>query len=226
MGDVRLRSSRQRVLSAAAGILRRNGYTGLTMERAAAESGVAKTTLYRHWPTKAALCMDLYLDEAGREVADPDTGHVAAALNAIVAAVVPLHVGKIARDCWHEPYMPRSELEAEIGAGVRFWGWEDEGALIGVMGMQDVKDATLIRHAYVVSHAQRRGIGSALMEALAPLAKERLLVGTWAAAHWAIRFYERHGFRLVPPAEKDRLLETYWRISARQRDTSVVLAHE
>jgi len=96
MGDVRLRSSRQRVLSAAAGILRRNGYTGLTMERAAAESGVAKTTLYRHWPTKAALCMDLYLEEAGREVSDPDTGHVAADLRAIVASVVRLQTRTIA----------------------------------------------------------------------------------------------------------------------------------
>ena len=149
-----------------------------------------------------------------------------AAIDRIVNDAAQAYRGAIPRDCWHEPYMPRSELAAEIGAGVRFWGWEDEGALIGVMGMQDVKDVTLIRHAYVVSHAQRRGIGSALMGALVPLAKGRLLVGTWAAAHWAIRFYERHGFRLAPPAEKDRLLETYWRISARQRDTSVVLVHE
>jgi len=149
-----------------------------------------------------------------------------AAIDRIVNDAAEAYRGAIPRDCWHEPYMPRSELEAEIGAGVRFWGWEDEDALIGVMGMQDVKDVTLIRHAYVVSHAQRRGIGSALMQALVPLAKGRLLVGTWAAAHWAIRFYERHGFRLAPPAEKQRLLETYWRISARQRDTSVVLVHE
>jgi len=156
----------------------------------------------------------------------PCDGRDVAAIVRIVNNAAEAYRGAIPRDCWHEPYMPRSELEAEIAAGVRFWGWEDEGALIGVMGMQEVKDLTLIRHAYVVSHAQRRGIGSALMQALVPLAKGRLLVGTWAAAHWAIRFYERHGFRLAPPAQKDRLLETYWRISPRQRDTSVVLVHE
>src|SRR2546421_12929411 len=96
MGDVRLQSSRQRVLSAAAGILRRDGYTGLTMERVAAESGVAKTTLYRHWPTKAALCMDLYLEEAGRELHDPDTGDIAADLRHVVNAVVRLQTKTVA----------------------------------------------------------------------------------------------------------------------------------
>ena len=148
-----------------------------------------------------------------------------AAIERIVNDAALAYRGVIPADCWHEPYMPRAELDAEIAAGVRFWGWEDVGALVGVMGMQDVKDATLIRHAYVESRAQRRGIGSALMDALVPLAKGRLLVGTWAAARWAIRFYERHGFRLVTPAEKDRLLDTYWTIPERQRDTSVVLAH-
>lgn len=133
--------------------------------------------------------------------------------------------GAIPADQWHEPYMPRAALQAEIDAGVEFWGWDDAGGLVGVMGLQDVKDVTLIRHAYVRSRQQRSGIGSALMDALAPRARNRLLVGTWAAASWAIRFYERHGFRLVPAEEKDRLLDTYWTISPRQRDVSVVLVH-
>jgi GNAT superfamily N-acetyltransferase len=131
--------------------------------------------------------------------------------------------GTIPADRWHEPYMPGAELAAEIAKGVRFWGWEENGELLGVMGLQEVKDATLIRHAYVLTRLQRGGIGSALMAALAPQARGRLLVGTWAAAHWAIRFYQRNGFRLVGAEEKDRLLDTYWTIPARQREVSVVL---
>jgi len=126
-------------------------------------------------------------------------------------------------DCWHEPYMPSQELLAEIADGVKFWGWEDSGALIGVMGIQKVADATLIRHAYVRPVGQSRGIGGALLAALVSQSNGQLLVGTWAAAEWAIRFYQRHGFRLVSSEEKDRLLNTYWKISPRQRDTSVVL---
>src|SRR5438445_10519881 len=91
-------------------------------------------------------------------------------------------------DCWHEPYMPGHELLAEIADGVQFWGWEDSGALIGVMGIQKVRDATLIRHAYVRSAAQGRGIGAALLGWLAKQSSGQLLVGTWAAAEWAIRF--------------------------------------
>ena len=149
-----------------------------------------------------------------------------ARIEAIINEAAQAYRGAIPPDRWHEPYMPREELEHEIAAGVKFWGWEDAGGLIGVMGIQDVKDVTLIRHAYVVSRDQRRGIGSALMDALVPQAKGPLLVGTWAAATWAIRFYERHGFRLAARAEKDRLLDTYWSIPARQRETSVVLVHE
>jgi len=132
--------------------------------------------------------------------------------------------GAIPADRWHEPYMPRAELEGEIAAGVRFWGSEEDGALVGVMGLQDVKDVTLIRHAYVRSRLQRRGIGGELMKALVARAERPLLVGTWAAAHWAIRFYEKHGFHLVGPEEKDRLLDAYWSIPVRQREVSVVLA--
>ena len=134
--------------------------------------------------------------------------------------------GAIPDDRWHEPYMPEAELRSEIAAGVEFWGWDDGERLLGVMGIQDVKDATLIRHAYVRTDAQRTGIGGRLMRALVPQARGRLLVGTWAAAEWAIDFYRRHGFRLVGPAEKDRLLSTYWRIPDRQREVSVVLVHE
>jgi GNAT superfamily N-acetyltransferase len=126
-------------------------------------------------------------------------------------------------DCWHEPYMPREELEREIAAGVRFEGYVASGQLLGAMGSQRVRDATLIRHAYVRTVRQGQGIGGALLEHLVARATGRLMVGTWAAAGWAIRFYERHGFRLVSPEEKDRLLRRYWTVSARQREVSVVL---
>jgi len=147
-------------------------------------------------------------------------------IESIVNEAAQAYRGVIPADRWHEPYMPREELEAEIAAGVRFWGIEEDGELVGVMGLQDVKDVTLIRHAYVRTRRQRSGIGGALMEALVGRTRRPLLVGTWAAAHWAIRFYERHGFRLVASPEKDRLLDTYWTIPARQRDASVVLAHD
>ena len=143
----------------------------------------------------------------------------------IVNEAAQAYRGAIPADCWHEPYMPRVELAAEIAAGVSFSGWEEDGALVGVMGLQVVGDATLIRHAYVKPTHQGRGIGSALLSALTSGAAGPLLVGTWADATWAIRLYERHGFRLVPRAEKDRLLQTYWKISDRQRETSVVLVH-
>jgi GNAT superfamily N-acetyltransferase len=119
--------------------------------------------------------------------------------------------------------MPRAELVSAIESGVRFSGYEDETGLAGVMGLQEVRDVTLIRHAYVRPEHQGKGIGGALMRHLAPRARTPLLVGTWAAAVWAIRFYEGHGFRLVDQAQKDRLLDTYWRITPRQRETSVVL---
>ena len=129
-------------------------------------------------------------------------------------------------DCWHEPYMPMQQLDSEIAAGVRFWGYESEGELIGVMGIQKVLDVDLIRHAYVVSNQQGRGVGSALIKHIQNLATRPMLVGTWADARWAIRFYERHGFRLVTPAEKEVLLRRYWSIPDRQIETSVVLASD
>jgi GNAT superfamily N-acetyltransferase len=148
------------------------------------------------------------------------------AIEEIINEAAQAYRGVIPPDRWHEPYMPRADLENEIARGVRFWGWHEHGQLAGIMGLQDVNDATLIRHAYVRTAWQRAGIGGALMRDLIPRATRRLLVGTWAAAHWAIAFYERHGFHQVGAAEKDRLLDTYWTIPARQRDTSVVLVRD
>ena len=143
---------------------------------------------------------------------------------AIVNAAAEAYRGVIPDDCWHEPYMPREELDEEIAAGVEFWGYEDDGELLGVMGIQAVRDVQLIRHAYVRPATQGRGIGGALLEHLERARTSRLLVGTWAAAEWAIRFYERHGFALVPPEETADLLRDYWDIPERQLEVSVVLA--
>ncbi len=144
-------------------------------------------------------------------------------IEAVINEAAQAYRGVIPADCWHEPYMSATALKSEIDAGVNFWGWEDAGALTGVMGLQQVRDATLIRHAYVRPAHQGRGIGGALIGFLAARTSGPLLVGTWAAAVWAIRFYERHGFRLVSPEEKNRLLTAYWNIAERQKETSVVL---
>jgi GNAT superfamily N-acetyltransferase len=133
--------------------------------------------------------------------------------------------GTIPADCWTEPYMSREKLQEEIVEGVVFWGYEDAGALVGIMGIQPVRDVTLVRHAYVRTSSQKRGIGGRLLSHLRELASGPMLIGTWADAVWAIRFYERHGFQMVSPHEKDRLLKRYWSIPERQADTSVVLAN-
>jgi len=146
-----------------------------------------------------------------------------ATIDAIINEAAEKYRGVIPDDCWHEPYMSRAELEREIAAGVNFSGWEEGGQLTGVMGVQRVKDATLIRHAYVRTSQQGKGIGGKLLKAFSSQVVGQLLIGTWADALWAIRFYQGHGFRLVPQEEKNRLLNTYWNISPRQRDTSVVL---
>ena len=148
----------------------------------------------------------------------------AAAILAIVNSAAEAYRGVIPPDRWHEPYMDARELDAEIEAGVEFWGYEADGTLIGAMGIQPVGDVDLIRHAYVLPGNQRGGVGSALLEHLRARTEHRILVGTWAAAEWAIRFYERHGFELVSPRLKDTLLKTYWTIPERQIETSVVLA--
>jgi GNAT superfamily N-acetyltransferase len=142
---------------------------------------------------------------------------------AIINAAAMAYAGVIPSDRYHVPYMPAGELREEIAAGVRFWGWHDPEGLSGVMGIQDVDDVTLIRHAYVRPDRQGAGIGSRLLAHLMGLPRQPLLVGTWADATWAVRFYERHGFRLVTHEEKDRLLRRYWSIPERQVDTSVVL---
>lgn len=132
--------------------------------------------------------------------------------------------GIIPEDRWTEPYMSREKLQHEIEEGVVFWGYEETGTLVGVMGLQKVQDVTLIRHAYVRTASQGRGIGAHLLSHLRELAKGPVLIGTWADAIWAIRFYERHGFRIVGRQEKDRLLKQYWTVPERQIETSVVLA--
>ena len=132
--------------------------------------------------------------------------------------------GVIRADCWTEPYMPQEKLKHEIADGVVFWGYEEAGILVGVMGLQQARGVTLIRHAYVRTSHQSRGIGGQLLSQLRQLAKGPVLIGTWADASWAIAFYEKHGFRVVSPAEKERLLRKYWKIPERQIETSVVLA--
>jgi len=132
--------------------------------------------------------------------------------------------GVIPDDRWKEPYMSDEELKREIEAGVVFYGWVEDNALLGVMGVQSVKDTTLIRHSYVLTKHQRKGIGGKLLKHLMSLVEtSEILVGTWANATWAIRFYEKHGFKLVSLEEKDRLLRKYWKIPERQIETSVVL---
>ena len=147
------------------------------------------------------------------------------AILAIVNAAAAAYRGVIPADRWHEPYMDLAELESEIAGGVAFWGYETDGALIGVMGVQPVNDVDLIRHAYVLPGRQRSGVGAALLLHLRRRTERRMLVGTWAAAEWAIRFYRRNGFELVSPECTTVLLRTYWSIPDRQIETSVVLAN-
>lgn len=149
-----------------------------------------------------------------------------AAMLAIINDAAEAYRGIIPPDRWREPYMPEGELSAEIEAGVVFRGEEQDGALIGVMGTQPVRDVVLIRHAYVRTDRRNGGIGSRLLEDLLAGVERPVLIGTWAAAVWAIRFYEKHGFAMTTPDQKNRLLSTYWTIPERQIETSVVLADE
>lgn len=148
-----------------------------------------------------------------------------ASILAIINAAAQAYRGVIPSDRWHDPYMPEEELVSEIAAGVLFSGYEENGRLLGVMGFQPMDDVDLIRHAYVAPASQRFGIGGALLQNLRRMSARRMLVGTWAAADWAIRFYQRHGFTLVSPAAKVTLLKTYWTVPDRQIETSVVLAN-
>jgi GNAT superfamily N-acetyltransferase len=142
---------------------------------------------------------------------------------AIVNDAASAYRGVIPADRWHAPYMPREELRAEIDAGVVFWGYRDRGRLVAVMGLQDVQDVALVRHAYTRTALRGRGAGGALLEHLKAQATRPLLVGTWKAATWAVRFYEKRGFVLASESEKVRLLKRYWTVPERQIEESVVL---
>ena len=132
--------------------------------------------------------------------------------------------GIIPQDRWHAPYMTEEELLAQVNQGVEFWVYTDNNRITGVMGIQGKEDVTLIRHAYVRTAERNKGIGSRLLKHLLAIADGPVLIGTWVAANWAIDFYKKHGFRLLPGEEKDRLLRKYWNIPDRQIETSVVLA--
>jgi N-acetylglutamate synthase-like GNAT family acetyltransferase len=143
---------------------------------------------------------------------------------AVVNAAAQVYRGVIPADRWHEPYMPKEELETEIANGVVFWVAEEDGQLLGVMGIQDKGAVALVRHAYVAPTAQRSGVGTKLLRHVESLAPKPMLIGTWADASWAIDFYRRNGFTVVSDSDKERLLRTYWSIPDRQIETSVVLA--
>jgi N-acetylglutamate synthase-like GNAT family acetyltransferase len=145
------------------------------------------------------------------------------ALFSIINDAAIAYKGAIPSDCWHEPYFPMKYLKNEIANGVSFFIYEEGGTPIGCMGIQDVIDVTLIRHAYVRTDQRRKGIGGILLNHLRQKASKPVLIGTWKAATWAIRFYQKHGFVLVSEEEKNRLLRKYWTISERQVETSVVL---
>ena len=141
----------------------------------------------------------------------------------IINDAAKVYKGAIPEDRYHTPYMTEAELRNEIDSGVRFWGYRLDNRIVGVMGIQDAKDVTLIRHAYILPECQRGGVGGMLLSHLRTLANRPILIGTWAAAVWAIRFYEKHGFVLTTEEEKNRLLSVYWDIPDRQIETSVVL---
>jgi GNAT superfamily N-acetyltransferase len=157
-----------------------------------------------------------------RQCTDSDFDEIYAIINDGARA----YNGVIPPDRWSEPYMSRDKLRHEIDAGVEFWGYEESEALSAVMGLQHVEDITLIRHAYTRTSSQKRGFGAALLAHLREMTDKPVLVGTWIDAVWAIRFYEKHGFRLVSPEQKEILLRRYWTIPDRQIETSVVLADE
>jgi GNAT superfamily N-acetyltransferase len=148
------------------------------------------------------------------------------AIWAIINDGAAAYRGVIPADRLHDPYMTADQLNHEIASGVHFWGCDHDGTLIGVMGSQDVADVTLIRHAYVRTGYQKQGVGAELLAHLRSRASRPVLIGTWADAQWAIRFYQRHGFHLVSPEEKERLLRKYWNIPTRQIETSVVLTDQ
>ena len=148
------------------------------------------------------------------------------AIYAIINDAAQAYRGVIPADRWHEPYMPREELAQEIAAGVRFWVYEADGRMTGVMGIQDKGEVALVRHAYVATALQRKGVGAALLKQVQDLTRKPMLIGTWRDATWAIAFYQRNGFTLVSEPAKEILLRRFWSIPARQVETSVVLADQ
>jgi GNAT superfamily N-acetyltransferase len=156
-----------------------------------------------------------------RTCSEPDLATVLDIINGAAEA----YRGVIPADRWHDPYMDEAEMRDEIAAGVAFWCLESDGELLGVMGLQPVRDVDLVRHAYVRPDAQRRGVGARLLDHLRRISTRPMLVGTWSAAAWAIDFYRRQGFEPVPEEHKIELLKTYWVIPDRQVATSVVLAN-
>ena len=142
----------------------------------------------------------------------------------IINDAASAYKGIIPTDRWHEPYMSEQELQTQIEDGIKFWCFVENDNIIGVMGIQDKSDVTLIRHAYVRTTARNKGIGSKLLNYLSELTTKPILVGTWADATWAINFYKKYGFNLVPFDEKEKLLQKYWTIPLRQIETSVVHA--
>ncbi len=147
------------------------------------------------------------------------------AIHEIINDAAQAYRGVIPADRWHEPYMSADELADEIRSGVMFWGADRDGALAAVMGIQDRGEVTLIRHAYVRTQAQGKGLGTALLHHLEGMSEKPFLIGTWAAAKWAVSFYRMNGYALVSNRDKDLLLKRYWNIPDRQVETSVVLAN-
>ena len=154
-----------------------------------------------------------------REATEKDFDEIYNVINDAAIA----YKGIIPADRWHEPYMTKEELKTQIEEGVRFSCYVDDNKIIGVMGIQDKNDVDLIRHAYVITSQRKKGIGTLLIHELLKSSKKPILIGTWKAADWAINFYERHGFFVVPEDEKNILLRKYWNIPDRQVETSVVL---
>ena len=146
------------------------------------------------------------------------------AIYRIINEAAQAYKGILSEDTWKKPYMPEAELHKEVAGGVAFWGYEEDGELVGVMGIQPIQDVTLIRHAYVLTANQNEGVGGKLLNTLRQQSTLPILVGTWASAVWAISFYEKHGFRLISRGEKDKLLRKYWSIPESQIENSVVLA--
>ena len=155
-----------------------------------------------------------------RKAVEGDLGSMLTLVNDAAQA----YRGVIPVDRWHDPYMPENELANEIQDGISFWVAEEEGQLLGMIGIQNKGDVTLVRHAYVAPIKQRAGVGTKLLRHVSELACKPVLIGTWAAASWAIEFYRRNGFTLVPDAHEERLLRTYWSIPEEQISASVVLA--